>query len=129
MGVYDDGAKIFMAKDALENPSSRQNGVSVEIIPAGTTGTPSGDVLTTPEPVIEAVEQSKRPSERRQIVKAATLVMMGNLGSSIMGMVRQIVVASLGTNVAGPFVIKRFSVPLVYCWRSPDGAQLARLRH
>src|SRR5260370_7684903 len=29
--------------------------------------------------------------------------MLGNLGSSIMGMVRQIVVVALGTPVAGPF--------------------------
>ena len=39
----------------------------------------------------------------REIAKSATLVMLGNLGSSIMGMVRQIVVAALGTSIAGPF--------------------------
>src|SRR5205823_14877414 len=41
--------------------------------------------------------------ERRHIAKSATLVMLGNLGSSVMGMVRQIVVAALGVNIAGPF--------------------------
>lgn len=93
-----------MAKDALEQPSSPPGNASIEVVPAETMGTPSGDVLATPEPVVEAVEQAKPPSERRQIVKSATLVMLGNLGSSIMGMVRQIVVASLGTAVSGPFV-------------------------
>src|SRR2546427_6667754 len=41
--------------------------------------------------------------ERREIVKSATLVMLGNLGSSVMGMVRQIVVASVGSAISGPF--------------------------
>ncbi len=42
-------------------------------------------------------------SERVQIAKSASLVMLGNLGSSVLGMVRQIVVTSLGPNIAGPF--------------------------
>ncbi|MBV8822907.1 MAG: hypothetical protein JO123_08975 [Ktedonobacteraceae bacterium] len=44
-----------------------------------------------------------QPSERRQIVKSATLVMLGNLGSSVLGMVRQIVVTALGRQVASAF--------------------------
>src|SRR5579885_2473598 len=54
-------------------------------------------------PIIEGPPEKAAPSERREIAKSASLVMLGNLGSSIMGMVRQIVVASLGTPVAGPF--------------------------
>ena len=37
-------------------------------------------------------------------MRSATLVMLGNLGSSLMGMVRQVVVASFGSNIAAPFL-------------------------
>lgn len=42
-------------------------------------------------------------SERRHLVKSAALVSIGNLGSSLMGMVRQIIVTGLGPSIAGPF--------------------------
>ncbi len=42
-------------------------------------------------------------SERREIVKSAGFVMLGNLGSSVLGMVRQIVITAIGSQVAGPF--------------------------
>ncbi len=68
-------------------------------------------ILTTdiPEQVMPlAVDETSgkekaSPGVRRHIVKSASLVMLGNLGSSILGMVRQIVVAALGTQIAGPF--------------------------
>lgn len=56
----------------------------------------------TPAAPVAPVESAS--SERRHIVKSATLVMLGNLGSSVMGMVRQLVVASLGTAISGPFL-------------------------
>src|SRR5215469_13758433 len=56
-------------------------------------------VMSAPVP-----KEDASSGERRHLVKAATLVMFGNLGSSLMGMVRQIVIASLGSNVAGPFI-------------------------
>jgi putative peptidoglycan lipid II flippase len=52
----------------------------------------------------ETARMPETPGERRHIVKSATLVMLGNLGSSVMGMVRQIVVAYFGPNIAGPFL-------------------------
>jgi putative peptidoglycan lipid II flippase len=57
-------------------------------------------------PGVSISTSSEDPSsgERRHLVKAATLVMFGNLGSSLMGMVRQIVIASLGSDIAGPFI-------------------------
>ncbi len=58
---------------------------------------------SAPFPVIEEPAEAV-PGERRHIVKSATLVMLGNLGSSLMGMIRQQVVASFGSNIAGPFV-------------------------
>src|SRR5260370_10761073 len=54
------------------------------------------------EQVVELPDASK-PSGRREIVKSATLVMLGNLGSSIMGMLRQSFVASTGSSLSGPF--------------------------
>lgn len=43
------------------------------------------------------------PGERGHLVRSAALVSIGNLGSSLMGMVRQIAVASLGAQYGGPF--------------------------
>ena len=37
-------------------------------------------------------------------MRSATLVMLGNLGSSLFGMVRQFVVAALGASISGPFL-------------------------
>jgi putative peptidoglycan lipid II flippase len=90
-----------MTKDAMEK---KQNNTSVEAITVATADTSTEEALSTPEPIVEVVSEPAQPSERRQIVKSATLVMLGNLGSSIMGMVRQIVVAATGPQVAGPFV-------------------------
>lgn len=58
----------------------------------------------TPTAVVtEAVAENAHTSERRHVVKSAALVSLGNLGSSLLGMVRQIVVTWLGTGIAGPF--------------------------
>jgi len=67
---------------------------------AGVEGTEQGE-----EPVagVEEVQEQAQPSERREIVKSASLVMLGNLGSSLLGMARQIVVAGAGAAVSGPF--------------------------
>lgn len=92
-----------MAKDALENTSPQQDVGNVEAFPIATTGTPVSETMTTPEPIVEVMEETKQPSERRQIVKSATLVMFGNLGSSLLGMVRQIVITATGQQIAGPF--------------------------
>jgi len=73
-----------------------------------------GEAVPTPaieEPAVENENVARElparhqpPGERREIVKSASLVMLGNLGSSVMGMVRQIVVAAAGTPVSGPFL-------------------------
>jgi putative peptidoglycan lipid II flippase len=49
-------------------------------------------------------EEQPKPGEHREIIKSASLVMVGNLGSSVMGMVRQIVVAATGPGMAAPFL-------------------------
>lgn len=57
----------------------------------------------------EGVEQIKTitaehiPGKRRLLLKSATFVMLGNLASSVMGLLRQSVVASLGPGIAAPF--------------------------
>jgi len=51
-----------------------------------------------------AVAVERAPGKRRLLVKSAAFVMLGNLASSLMGLVRQSVVASLGAGVAGPFL-------------------------
>lgn len=55
-----------------------------------------------PMTLVEA-EQAP-PSERRHLVRAAGLVSLGNLGSSLLGMVRQIALSRLGSQFAGPFI-------------------------
>src|SRR5258708_1848596 len=54
-------------------------------------------------PLTESATLGAPITERRQLVKSAALVSIGNLGSSLMGMARQIVVASLGPSIGGPF--------------------------
>ncbi len=43
-------------------------------------------------------------TERRHLVKSAGLVSLGNLGSSVLGMARQVALAQLGGQFAGPFI-------------------------
>src|SRR5260370_9785836 len=91
-----------MAKESIENqPESSESVHTVESIPLATAGVTEQDISS--ELIVEESTEQALSSERRHIAKSATLVMLGNLGSSIMGMVRQIVVVALGTPVAGPF--------------------------
>src|SRR5215471_5658358 len=94
----------IMPKESLEEQSEPNNSISaIEPLPVARAGMPDPEQITSPVPIIEETAEKTRPSERRHIVKSATLVMLGNLGSSIMGMVRQIVVAAFGVSIAGPF--------------------------
>ena len=91
-----------MSKKSIENqPESTESSQSIEVLPLAIAGVVEQD--QTPELIVEASPEKPLISERRHIAKSASLVMLGNLGSSVMGMVRQIVVASLGVNIAGPF--------------------------
>ncbi len=94
-----------MTKESLEEQSEPiESNTAVEAIPLASTGALETGPVVSPIPFIEGPAEKAVPSERRHIVKSATLVMLGNLGSSVVGMVRQIVVAALGSNVAGPFI-------------------------
>ncbi len=93
-----------MPKESIEEQSESNNPISaVESLPIARAGMPDPEQAASPVPILEETAEKALPSERRHIVKSATLVMLGNLGSSSMGMVRQIVVAALGSSVAGPF--------------------------
>jgi putative peptidoglycan lipid II flippase len=93
-----------MPKESIDNQPEfieKAHDHEVESIPRV-----SGGLLEQNElmlPVVEEVSEVPVASERRQIARSASLVMLGNLGSSALGMVRQIVVAALGSDVGGPF--------------------------
>jgi putative peptidoglycan lipid II flippase len=87
-----------MTKESIDNqPESIEKTREVESIPLISGGLPELN-----EPMLP-IEGGPVTSERRQIARSASLVMLGNLGSSVLGMVRQIVVAALGPHVGGPF--------------------------
>ncbi len=86
-----------MAKDSMQTQSG------IEPVPVVEGVSPAGGPQALPIPLAEEAGAEALPGERRHIVKSASLVMLGNLGSSAMGMVRQIVVAALGSSIAGPF--------------------------
>src|SRR6266852_3938482 len=91
-----------MPKKSMENQSeSSESTQAVESIPLAIAGVVDQD--QAPELIVEESQEQPLSSERRHIARSASLVMLGNLGSSVMGMVRQIVVAALGVNIAGPF--------------------------
>ena len=86
-----------MAKDAIENTEKN-------IEPVVTATVTTSEQTALPEPMVEITPAvQSQASERREIVKSASFVMLGNLGSSVMGMVRQIVVTSFGSVIAGSF--------------------------
>jgi putative peptidoglycan lipid II flippase len=93
-----------MAKDSIPSQSAlEQSHSDIEAVPLVTGGAAETAPEPMPIPIAQDAGSDALPSERRHIVKSATLVMLGNLGSSVMGMVRQIVVAGLGSSIAGPF--------------------------
>jgi putative peptidoglycan lipid II flippase len=97
-----------MSKDSLESRSELSENdeaqAIVDLLPIAETDQKIMEPEPLPIAMIEETGGEAAPGERRHIVKSATLVMFGNLGSSVMGMVRQLVVASFGSNIAGPFV-------------------------
>src|SRR5438067_13463249 len=99
------GEPCLMAKDSIEESQSKleKTHASIESVPVKTAGVSETAPEALPVPIVEDTAEATVPGERRHIVKSATLVMLGNLGSSLMGMVRQQVVASLGSSIGAPF--------------------------
>src|SRR5438876_1905382 len=90
-----------MAKDSIDKKEHTKETPHIETV-EDTTITPAGIVGEAPAAIVETTETTPT-SGRAHIVKSAALVSIGNLGSSLLGMARQIVVASLGANIAGSF--------------------------
>ncbi|MGH2478670.1 MAG: murein biosynthesis integral membrane protein MurJ, partial [Ktedonobacteraceae bacterium] len=53
---------------------------------------------------MEETPGQARTTERRHLVKSAGLVSLGNFGSSVLGMLRQVALSRLGSLYAGPFI-------------------------
>jgi putative peptidoglycan lipid II flippase len=90
--------------DSPENVDAEGH-TSVEVVVAADDAAmvPTGILEKAPGAVVETVETSSS-TERKHLVRSAALVSVGNLGSSLLGMVRQItVVTSLGSGRAGDF--------------------------
>ncbi len=97
-----------MAKDSLndhiQSPESEKSAHTDEIEVHQIS--PSGTLAAEPQVEIELIsteEDASKPSGKREIVKSATLVMLGNLGSSVLGMVRQTFVAHTGDIISDTF--------------------------
>ena len=108
----------FSHDDVLQE---EKNDIEVEVIPAIVGGDPG-----QAEPMVNVLEvetgegvegaeksgesgserggEEGQPSERREMVKSASLVALGNLSSSIMGMVRQSFLAATGAGISAPFL-------------------------
>lgn len=111
--IAEAGEAAALVEEAAIPTENSGEVLFVEEEPAGAASIPEADGQTgigafpieiepTPAVAIETAPTS-HATERRQVVKAAALVSIGNLGSSVLGMVRQIVVSSLGPTIAGPF--------------------------
>src|ERR1700682_570837 len=95
---------LRMPKEYIDNQpesSEKAHEHEVESIPRVSGGLLEQNELALP--VEEEASEVPVARERRQIARSASLVMLGNLGSSVLGMVRQIVVAALGSDGGGPF--------------------------
>lgn len=86
------------------NATGTESDEAIEIVPVieeAVVGS-SGLLERTPAVAMETAMAAPM-TERRHLARSAALVSIGNLGSSLLGMVRQIVVTSLGIAVASPF--------------------------
>src|SRR5579883_1767857 len=108
--------KIYMAHESENSINENvppEAGADVEAVPVTALGTLEGTPPVEP-PVFEVATGQAQSGERREIVRSTTLVMLGNLGSSVIGMVRQIVVAAMGPIVSGSFLAALTPVQTFY---------------
>lgn len=86
-----------------DQPEAEEIAGPIELVPLMTEAAdPASIVGQQPEAPVKTASEAQG-SERRHLVRSAALVSIGNLGSSLLGMVRQIVVTSQGTAIASPF--------------------------
>src|ERR1700753_3756822 len=99
----DEDEQINVGIDNDENDEADKSTVDVALLVEDAAAVPVSIVEKSPGAIVETVETSST-TERRHLVRSAALVSIGNLGSSLLGMVRQVVAAtSLGPNKFGDF--------------------------
>jgi putative peptidoglycan lipid II flippase len=99
----DEDEQINVGIDNDENDEADKSTVDVALLIEDAAVVPVSIVEKSPSVIVETVETSST-TERRHLVRSAALVSIGNLGSSLLGMVRQVVAAtSLGPNKFGDF--------------------------
>ena len=99
----NEDRQLSPESDNQEHRDDDNDGVDVAVRIEDAAQVPAGILEQAPAAVIVAGETSST-SERKHLVRSAALVSIGNLGSSVLGMVRQItVVTSLGSGRAGDF--------------------------
>ncbi|GHO89034.1 murein biosynthesis integral membrane protein MurJ [Dictyobacter formicarum] len=85
---------------------------AMEVIDSTSAAIKEDEVAAVPAPEnAVAEEQAVAPpstetgikSDRKELVKSASLVALGNLGSSVLGMLRQSFIAYTGSGISGPF--------------------------
>lgn len=104
----DSPSSAEILEKQAEATSPAEDAGKVEAIPVESAGSPSNsetaiEILETTSPPDTAGAAEEKPGEHREVVRSASLVMLGNLSSSLMGMVRQIMVSSTGAAISGPF--------------------------
>lgn len=99
-----DPTESVVGEEASDQAEQEEIDSFVEVIPAveDAAAIPTGIVEKSPV-VLEETSQASSKAERGHLVRSAALVSIGNLGSSLLGMVRQIAVTGLGPSIAGPF--------------------------
>jgi len=101
-GAAQNSAEPMIAGGAREEQEETEPPVETLPLLEEAAPIPAGLVEQAPRVARETVEIPVT-TERGHLVRSAALVSIGNLGSSLMGMVRQIVVTWLGAPIAGPF--------------------------
>jgi putative peptidoglycan lipid II flippase len=91
-----------MAKDSAEDVQQQEEKAldEVVVVPIDATS-PAPPIDGTP--IVGLSADADKPGDKREIVRSATLVMLGNLSSSVMGLFRQTAIAATGAAIYGPF--------------------------
>jgi len=99
-----DPAENVVGEEASNPAEQEETDSFVEVIPTveDAAAVPTSIVEKSPV-ILEETSQTSSKAERGHLVRSAALVSIGHLGSSLLGMVRQIVVTGLGPSIAGPF--------------------------
>ena len=100
----EEAIEATRAKRASDGEEREEGNSPIEFVPLidDAASVPTGIVEHAPAVAVETAA-SAQATERRHLVKSAGLVAIGNLGSSLLGMVRQIVVTAQGNPIAAPF--------------------------